>query len=396
MRRASDVQLVVLLASVIHTCGLVSAESQEKQEPFHKEHRFSAFLQSEKGGHQRNQRQSALAEAFRALLTEELLTEEESRFQVQDRHSRYKAAATQKTSHASSLETVTSSHTNRRNFGDSSRAAQQHVEHANLLIPEVTLGVHATATSGKTQNKDEPLMPLSSPRHDSGQSVPHRTSGKAAGPSRLQLIEAWGSQHLTLRSQVVRYATRGAFSILLWAVLVMLAGLFYHHEKQHPPRLDPEGVNVSLHDRERLDRQRWRFGLLECTEVPLLCAFSFLCSPLRWADTMRMAGFMNYFSALALVVGLTVLGYLTLGIGFIALIAVAVHYRQLMRQKFDIRSQSCGSTYTSDVLAFVFCPWCSIVQEARQLEEAYLARHASVRSEYTRHAGPVKLSAVKV
>lgn len=183
----------------------------------------------------------------------------------------------------------------------------------------------------------------------------------------------------------------GVCSVLVWATLMMLIGTFYHHKKPHPPKLDPEGVNVSLHDRERLDRQRWRFGLQEWTEVPSLCCFSFFCAPIRWADTMRMAGFMNYFAALSLAVGLTLLGYLTLGLGFVVLVAVCAYFRRRMRQKFDIRS------HASDWLAFAFCPWCSIVQEARQIEEAYLARHHSVHKEcVASQSGVVWLTAKKV
>lgn len=170
---------------------------------------------------------------------------------------------------------------------------------------------------------------------------------------------------------------KGVISISVWAALTLLLGVYYHHEKLHPPKLDPEGVNVSLHDHARLDRRRWRFGLSEWTKVPTLCLFSFLCAPIRWADTMRMAGFLNYLAALLLVVGLLVLGCLTLGIGFCFLVLVCVHYRRRMREKFNIRK----SSYLSDVLAYVFCPVCSIVQEARQMEEAYLSRHPSVREE---------------
>merc|ERR550537_2174970 len=133
---------------------------------------------------------------------------------------------------------------------------------------------------------------------------------------------------------------KACFSVAVWAVFSLLLGIFYHHEKPHPPKLDPEGVNVSLHDRERLDRHRWRFGLFEHTEVPRLCCFSFFCAPIRWADTMRMAGFMNYFAALSLAVGLTLLGYMTLGFGFVALVAVCAHFRRRMRQKFDIPSNA--------------------------------------------------------
>jgi len=195
-------------------------------------------------------------------------------------------------------------------------------------------------------------------------------------------IDAWRLAFVVSHHSALRYAMNGFMSVLVWAVLILLLGVFYHHGKLHPPKLDPEGVNVSLHDRERLDRRRWRFGLCECMEVPSLCLFSFCCAPLRWADTMRMAGFLNFFAALAIAVGLAVLGSFSLGMGFFALVGVCVHYRRRMRAKYDIHSHFCGSSSElTDVLAYLFCPWCSIVQEARQMEEAYLARHASVQKE---------------
>jgi len=242
-------------------------------------------------------------------------------------------------------------------------------------------------------------VPTSEIKGHSGKEQPSKDAISRLVPptmmKRGSRFESWESEYPSLR-RIYGVLMKGFFSVLLWAVLTALLGIFYHHEKHHPPKLDPAGVIVSLHDRERLDRQRWRFGLFECLEVPSLCLFSFFCAPIRWADTMRMAGFMNFFSALALVVGLTVLGSITLGLGFVATIAVCVHFRHRMRHKYDIRSQLCGS-YATDVLSFVFCPWCSIVQEARQIEEAYLARQASVRHEYmVSQAAPLRLAAVKV
>lgn len=228
-------------------------------------------------------------------------------------------------------------------------------EHAELLLPETAIKMHSSGSAGEVSWK-----------------------GK---------LKAWASEH-PIVEEMVSPLKKVFLSVFVWAVLTLLLGTFYHHEKLHPPKLDPEGVNVSLHDRERLDRHRWRFGLFEHTEVPSLYCFSFFCAPIRWADTMRMAGFMHYYSALALAVGLTVLGYLTLGIGFIVLLCICVHFRERMKQKFEIRSQ------TSDWLAFIFCPWCSITQEARQMEEAYLARHPSIRHEY--QSTVVRLPARKI
>jgi len=242
-----------------------------------------------------------------------------------------------------------------------SRAGSGNVPHAAQVV-----AVHTSNILQKTPVLEPPSPP-------SALRSPHGNHGH---------FDAWTSEYKIFgrESHVSQYFVKGFISVLVWAALTMMIGCFYHHEKQHPPKMDPEGVNVSLHDRERLDRQRWRFGLFECAEVPSLCLFSLFCAPIRWADTMRMAGFMNFFSALALVVGLTVLGSLTLGVGFLFLLGACVRFRHHMRKQFDIRSGLCG-VYT-DVLAYIFCPLCSIVQEARQVEEAYLARHASVRGEY--------------
>lgn len=236
-----------------------------------------------------------------------------------------------------------------------SKVPRNSEEHAELLLPVTAIKMHSSGSTGEVSWKGT--------------------------------LKAWASEHPILE-EMVSPLKKVFLSVFVWAVLTLLLGTFYHHEKLHPPKLDPEGVNVSLHDRERLDRHRWRFGLFEHTEVPRLCCFSFFCAPIRWADTMRMAGFMNYYSALALAVGLTVLGYLTLGIGFVVLLCVCVHFRERMKQKFEIRSQ------TSEWLAFMFCPWCSITQEARQMEEAYLARHPSIRHEY--QSAVVRLPARKI
>lgn len=224
---------------------------------------------------------------------------------------------------------------------------------------------------GEVLGKAHALASIADPQllRPSAHGPPHSGGVAELGPARSE------------RLLVTRYFRHGAASVLLWAALTLLLGLLYYNEKQHPPKLDPEGVNVSLHDRERLDRRKWRFGLFECAEMPSLCLMSFLCAPIRWADTMRMAGLMRFIWALILVVGLTVLGSLTLGIGLFILVGVCVHCRQRLRDKFDIPNHSWG-LYCADILTYVCCPWCAIAQEARQVEEAHLARHPCVREDY--------------
>jgi len=112
------------------------------------------------------------------------------------------------------------------------------------------------------------------------------------------------------------------------------------------------------------------------TRDRMMCMLSFCCIGIRWADTMRMSGFMSFFSALALVLFLMMFGSLTLGAGFLLLVGMAAHYRGRLRAKFNIPMPP--NIFWQDVLTYVFCPFCAISQEARQIEEAYLARHPAI------------------
>lgn len=376
MRSTVNVHLVVLLALVVRAFSLVTAERQGSQEQ----------------SLERNRRANELLDRIVQRYEHQELVKTSSK--------KYSTGSTAKSEYAKlwavtwreyAKELVDKKH-HRRKTGQP-------------LLPAILL--KKPERSAKVQVKPEESQHASQVQPLAAVSVKTiQTAGAAEVSSReridrrvIRRFEAWKAEYLPIsrRQSIWKYGSRIFFSVLLWAALTLLLGLYYHQEKLHPPKLDPEGVNVSLHDRERLDRQRWRFGLHECADVPSLCVFSFLCAPVRWADTMRMAGFMDFFPALALVVGMTVFGYFTLGLGFIALGAVCVHFRQRMREKFDVRSHSLSTTYKSDVLAFLFCPWCSIVQEARQIEEAYLSRHASVRHEYTaRPTIPLRLAAAKV
>lgn len=346
MRRAANVQLALLSASVIFTSSLVITDKKDvaKQE-------LAFDIASELFAYDAN--------SERAGLTKAAVTHVVSGGKRKVEKSSDAVSASRKRA-VSLTQTFNRGSVTRT---DAERVFLRHLE-SNLLLAEALGRGNVSEVHVKAALED-----LAS---KSSMGQPHQSWSEA--------LRTWAFEHLNVERnlKVLQYVRTGILSVLLWAALTMLLGFYYNHEKPFPPKLDPEGVNVSLHDRERLDRQRWRFGLLDCVEVPSLCCFSFLCAPIRWADTMRMAGFMNFIPALALFVALTVLGSFTLGVGFVALGSVCVHYRHRMRQKFDIRSHLHGS-YTSDVLALVFCPWCSVAQEARQIEEAYLARHSSVR-----------------
>lgn len=160
--------------------------------------------------------------------------------------------------------------------------------------------------------------------------------------------------------------------LVSYASLIALVAIFYEHEKQFPPEVKAE------EHRAKLAEDRFQFGLLSCFDDKKTCFLVLCCSPIRWADTVRMMGFMSFPSALCLFLGLTVLDALTSSAGLVLLV-VCTYYRQKIREKFGLPVGTCSSI-TQDCCTFLWCSCCAVVQEARQVEEAYQTQHAAVTS----------------
>lgn len=158
-------------------------------------------------------------------------------------------------------------------------------------------------------------------------------------------------------------------SAAVWALLIFITAFFYKRQKPHPPAQKP-GDHVVVDG-------LWNFHLCSCCEEPSLTCFTCCCAPIRWADNLRMANFCQFWTACILFTILSVLGSVGFGIFNIILICVMVFYRQKLRAMFDIPNNTC-KTICSDFCTYCFCALCAIVQEARQLEEAYQMRHPAI------------------
>jgi len=164
---------------------------------------------------------------------------------------------------------------------------------------------------------------------------------------------------------------QGFLSGIIWALLVIVAAAFYVREKEFPPK-DKIGV-----EHMPLVYGEWQFSLFGCFDGPALFLLSCCCAPVRWADTMRMARMLTFSGALMLFVGLVVLDVVCAGLSLVVLLGFLVYYRQQIRKKFGIQSGDVF-TITQDCLAYTLCSCCAIMQEARQLEEAYQVRHPEI------------------
>merc|ERR1719352_1561733 len=90
--------------------------------------------------------------------------------------------------------------------------------------------------------------------------------------------------------------------------------------------------------------------------------------PIRWADTLRMAGMLPFS------LGIALFGLLQLCPP--VFIGAAVLYRHKMRQLFNLPT-GC-MTICKDCFSYAFCTCCTIVQEARQLEMAFRVRDPAI------------------
>jgi len=172
------------------------------------------------------------------------------------------------------------------------------------------------------------------------------------------------------------------FKICSWEVavhvlLVLVFALLYNmHRAKWTSRDDVSTVQNTLNE------QGFQFGLFGCWKAPLLTLFVCCCFPLRWADTMDKANdqgkFMSYWNAIILwlileaaslfLMCMTNYGSITVDIILIIALAVGVFFRQKLRQKFNARQDA--RSYAEDILSWWCCPWCAVVQEARQVEYA--------------------------
>lgn len=121
----------------------------------------------------------------------------------------------------------------------------------------------------------------------------------------------------------------------------------------------------------------WRNHIFQCLHVPKLCLFTCFCGPVRWADTMRMANLLPFWGAFALITFFNIASLLGMGVAGVFMLFILVYFRQQMRKMFSIDACTC-QTITLDCCAYTFCSLCAMVQEARQMEEAWAFGHPAV------------------
>lgn len=162
-------------------------------------------------------------------------------------------------------------------------------------------------------------------------------------------------------------------SCLLWLLVIVMVALYYEHSKDYLIRTPADGPHPPV---EELTGD-WKYSFWGCCNTPFLCAFSWCCPAVRWADTVRMADLLGFWVAVVVFFCALVLSTSVAVVGTIPMAFIGMHYRQKLRATFEIEHGTC-LTVTGDLLAYAICPCLAITQEARTLEDAYWVRHPAV------------------
>lgn len=153
---------------------------------------------------------------------------------------------------------------------------------------------------------------------------------------------------------------------VIYAVIVCLFAHWYRNMDGKSHFLPDASAQALVNKIGQPGQDTFEYPLFQCFNEPSLCLLSCCCAPVRWADTMDMAGLMSFVAGVAAFLVLYGLDFVSLPGSFI-LACLCAFKRQKLRERFSITSCTCG-TILEDFCTYLWCGPCAIVQEARQIE----------------------------
>jgi Cys-rich protein (TIGR01571 family) len=161
---------------------------------------------------------------------------------------------------------------------------------------------------------------------------------------------------------------QGLWGSLAYIILIFLIAYMYRQTRYEV--LKPETVAYNGDD--------FTFGFCEvtgCHRDWKLCCWAWWCPGIRWADTVShdKVRMLKFWAALAAFLILTVILEASYGVSACLLACGGIYFRQRLRGYFG-HGRMTFRTLALDALAWCCCPFCAIVQEAREVEHVQLKR----------------------
>jgi len=208
---------------------------------------------------------------------------------------------------------------------------------------------------------EEALAPIAEHVEDTlgqeaGAPVAKHVEAATAVPSKLNF---WGMSTESQESTLV-------YSLVYLVAVVTLAFIFNKVRSSKPKLLTVAEKSGTLPN-----SSDFSFGIFGCFDalerdgMPWPCLMGCLCPSLMWAQTVDRQGLLPYWKAFFAFFILTMLHLYTYGVSSILVVGLGVVYRQKLRQRYHIESGT-HSTVAMDILVWLCCQPCAIIQEARE------------------------------
>lgn len=191
-------------------------------------------------------------------------------------------------------------------------------------------------------------------------------------PKALKKVEdfhyEWLHPIASLNNIVVATWTQVIVTAAVWMSLVVLAAVYYKNSSSYVPEAGFKPYDAGAVQEHFSE---WQSSWYQCYRYPGIFAWACCCPCIRWAHTMDLLQFLDFWPAFFLFFLLEMLNQLTafvfIGVFFTGLL---VCYRQKFRKLFGLPHYGTCGGYTMDCLGLCFCWPCFIAQEAHHITQA--------------------------
>jgi len=236
--------------------------------------------------------------------------------------------------------------------------------HASLVAKEMPITKHEKE-AGDGYSKGSPLYEKQQKLAKDG--APKVKAAVKSDPVAVSVpTSADGVTWHTVYGDDKTHLTRGLYAFLSYFIMTMLVALIWI--KFTSPGRTKEG-----YDERKNNPLGFAYGLFAWDHCfghhASVCLCSWCCAPLRLADTYSKEPtplVKSFWAALVMITCLLGLQHLTFQFTSLLFVCMATYFRQALRKKYGLESG--GSTVFMDCFSWLCCPFCTMAQEARQVE----------------------------
>jgi len=183
--------------------------------------------------------------------------------------------------------------------------------------------------------------------------------------------DEWIRPVASLKNFVLANWSEVIVSATIWIVFVLVVAFFYKRSARYIPETGNKPLDSIESAAIENELSDWNSEWYQCYRYPEIFFWSCCCPCIRWAHTMDLLQFLDYWPAFLVFFLLEIMNQLSALIFFgFFLTMILAFYRQKMRKLFGMENYATCTGLTMDCLGFCFCWPCFLAQEANHITQA--------------------------